>query len=132
MSSWIHVCGIIRMNDLRASEDDIPDFDDLIGKECSYDDLMYDDEIIDDIKTNPNKYLPLGSEGSLSKSIWINDNIHHTDAYTISIFGDLRDCYEEDAEKIIEWFKIKCAECNTRDAMISIRVNTNEPIIWHL
>jgi len=125
MSNWIHVNAAIRIDDLRL-DDSVPDFDKLIGKEYSYLDDDWDGMI-----HNPNLYLPMGSEGSLQKSVWINPDKSYAAAYTVTIFGDLRDCGKEDAEKVIEWFKDKCNEINVvRDAVITVRVNSDKPLIF--
>lgn len=101
MSNWTHVAGIIRMDSIRgfASE---PNFDELIGKEVRFEDEV---KVWDDAEENPDKYLPIGSEGSLEKSVWINPDESHCAAYVISIFGDLRS--HDSAEEIVEWFKNK-------------------------
>ena len=117
MSSWVHVAGIIRIDSIRLSNK-IPNFDELIGKECLWEAPM---EVWDDCEAHPEKYLPMGSEGSLHKSVWVNPNISHMAAYTVSIFGDLRDTYIEDAEKIIEWFKKKCNDLCVRNAVITVQ-----------
>lgn len=127
MSSWIHVNASMRIDDLRL-DDSVPDFDELIGKECLFDSP---ESVWDDMDTNPDLYLPIGSEGSLQKSVWINPDKSYAAAYTVTIFGDLRDRYEEDAEKVIEWFKDKCAEINVvRDAVITVRVNADKPLVF--
>lgn len=125
MSSWVHVAGIIRVDALRVISD-IPDFDEIIGKECLWDDSY---SIWEDAEKHPDAYLPMGSEGSLKKDIWINPNKNHMAAYTISIFGDLRDMYMEDAEEIIKWFKNKCNILCTRNAVITIRCGRTD-ITW--
>lgn len=115
MSNWSHVAGIIRIDDIRF-DDKTPDFDVLIGKSMSYQDLI---EMEDDI--NESEYLPMGSEGSLQKSVWINPDISHMSAYTVSIFGDLRD--HDSTSEIIEWFKNKCKRIS-QDYMIRQAVIT--------
>ena len=127
MSSWIHVNAAIRIDDLRL-DDSVPDFDELIGKECLFDS---DSSVWDDMDANPKLYLPMGSEGSLHKSIWINPDKEHMAAYSVMIFGDLRDRDKEDAEVVIQWFKDKCNEINcVRDAVITVRVNADKPLIF--
>ena len=130
MSSWIHVNAAIRIDDLRL-DDSIPDFEELIGKECLFESPEF---IWDDMERNPDLYLPMGSEGSLQNSVWINPDKSHTAAYSVMIFGDLRDCNKEDAENVIKWFKDKCNEINetygVRDAVITVRVNTDKPLIF--
>lgn len=118
MSNWSHVAGIIRIDDIRF-DDKTPDFDELVGKEMSYHEYSFtNDEDIDN-----SKYLPMGSEGSLKKSVWINPNISHMSAYTVSIFGDLRD--HDSTSEIIQWFKDKCKSIS-EDYMIRQAVITVE------
>ena len=71
MSNWTHVAGIIRIDGLRCLDNvlDKPDFDEIIGKECLWESP---EEVWDDAKKNPEKYLPMGSEGSLQKTVWVN------------------------------------------------------------
>lgn len=115
MSCWLHVAGVMRIDSIRVGDDyQDPDFDEIIGKECYYD----DEEIWDDQEKHPEKYLPMGSEGSLTKSVWINPDKSCCDAYTVTIFGDLRD--ESNAEKIITWFKEKCKQVWVRNAVITV------------
>lgn len=127
MSSWIHVNAVMRIDDLRF-DDSVPDFDKLIGKEYLYDSPR---SVWDDMIHNPDLYLPMGSEGSLQKSVWINPDKSYAAAYSVMIFGDLRDCDEEDAEKVIKWFKDKCNKISVvRDAVITVRVNADKPLIF--
>ena len=130
MSVWTHVSGIIRIDDFRFGNDTLPDFDKLIGKECQWESPM---EIWDDTNENPQDYLPMGSEGSLEKSIWINPDTSCMSSYTVSIFGDLRDY--EDSESIIEWFKNKINEINeikwVRQAVIISETEGIKPLTWY-
>ena len=114
MSIWSQVAGIIRIDDIRALDSEF-DFDELIGKECLWNDDM---SVWDDQEKHPEKYMPMGSEGSLQKSIWVNPNTSCLDAYTVSIFGSLRD--HTDVDGIIEWFKKVCNKCWVRNATITI------------
>lgn len=50
--------------------------------------------------------LPCGSEGSLVYNIWENDDDSDIPAFTVSVFGDLRD-YEE-TDSIQTWFNQLC------------------------
>lgn len=117
MSNWTHVAGIIRVDGLRCLDDVLgdPNFDEIIGKECLWESPK---EIWDDADDNPDKYLPMGSEGSLQKSIWINPDKDCMDSYTISIFGDLRD--HDNVKEIIDWFKEKCKKLWVRNAVITV------------
>lgn len=114
MSAWSQVAGIIRIDAIRIMQPEL-DFDELIGKECLWDDDM---SVWDDQEKHPEKYMPMGSEGSLQKSIWVNPDKSCMDAYTVSIFGSLRD--HEDVDGIIEWFKNVCDKCRVRNATITI------------
>ena len=110
MSNWTHVAGIIRVDGLARK-----DFDEIIGKECLWGSPS---EVWEDAEVNPDKYLPMGSEGSLHKSIWENPNEYCLASYTVSIFGDLRDHYS--TSDIIEWFKEKCKLLWVRNAVITV------------
>ena len=129
MSVWTHVAGIIRIDDIRFNNE-IPDFDKIIGKECLFDSPT---EVWDDMECRPEDYLPMGSEGSLEKSVWINPDKSCMSSYTVSIFGDLRDY--ENSENIIEWFKNKINEINeikgVRQAVIISETEGKEPLSWH-
>lgn len=110
MSNWTHVAGIIRVDGLTEL-----DFDEVIGKECLWGSPS---EVWEDAEVNPDKYLPMGSEGSLRKSVWENPDKNCLASYTISIFGDLRDHHS--TTDIIEWFKEKCKELWVRNAVITV------------
>ena len=104
MSNWTHVAGVIRIDDLRF-DNTTPDFEKLIGKECLFDaphDLWVDAD------NHPQDFLPMGSEGTLQKSVWINSDTSMSAAYVITIFGDLRD--HDDPDAIVRWFKNKVKE----------------------
>ena len=112
MSNWTHVAGIIRIDDFGRCLGRKPlDFIELIGKEVSEDDW-------EDTESNPDKYLPFGSEGSLHMTVWENPSKSSLWGYTISIFGDLRD--HDNPEEIVEWFKKICAKFCVRDATITV------------
>ena len=102
MSNWTHVAGVVRIDDLRF-DDETPDFDEMFGKELSYDSGDYDD-----YDKHPEQYMPCGSEGTLEKSVWINPKTNCLAAYTISIFGDFRD--HDDTHSIVKWFSDKLNE----------------------
>lgn len=90
MSTWTHVCGVIRFDGLSIlGESHEPD----CGNTCSFED---DSEAWD--KCN----VPCGSEGSIQISKWTNPCSSSMARWTYSIFGDLRD-YENDQE-IIDYF----------------------------
>ena len=120
MSNWTHVAGIIRVDDLRLEKDTDLDFDELIGKECLWESP---EEVWEDMDKNPDKYLPMGSEGSLQKSVWINPDRECIATYTISIFGDLRDHHS--TSEIIDWFKKICSQLWVRNAVITVNNEWN-------
>lgn len=126
MSNWTHVAGIIRIDEIRLDER-TPDFDKIIGKECLFESSR---DVWHDCNKHPEKYLPMGSEGSLHKSVWINPNRNAVAAYTVSVFGDLRD--HDDPREIIDWFKDKCAGVNARNAVITVVNELNGSITWTL
>lgn len=118
MSCWCHVAAVMRIDSIRVGDNySEPDWDELIGKECIWgdpDDTWYDMEL------NPEKYLPMGSEGSLHKSVWTNPKTYCMASYTVTIWGDLRDRDCDDADEIIKWFKEKCKQFWIRQAIITI------------
>ena len=115
MSNWTHVAGIIRVDSIRDEGMGKVDFDEILGKECLW---GFPSEVWKDADENPDKYLPMGSEGSLQKSIWENPNKNCIASYTISIFGDLRD--HNSTSDIIEWFKERCKLLWVRNAVITV------------
>jgi hypothetical protein len=127
MSYWTHVAGIVRVGDIRIFDDQIgPDWDAIFGKECLFDAPR---EVWDDAMEHPDKYLPMGSEGTLRKTVWVNPDLSHADAYTVSIFGDLRDY--DSPETIIEWFKkiVNSVAIDVRQACITA-TNGYKSSVW--
>lgn len=127
MSVWTHVAGIVRVDGIVCFGDiDFDfDFDKVFGKECLWDS---DKDIWDDADLNPDDYMPMGSEGSLEKSVWINPDAYCMARYTVSVFGDLRDY--DDSKAIIEWFKNSCDKVAVRQAVLTIEVEGEEPIVY--
>ena len=115
MSCWCHVAAVMRIDAIRVDEIEPLDWDELIGKECLWGSGKWKD-----FEANPDKYLPMGSEGSLRKSVWANPDLSDCAAYTVTIWGDLRDRNIDDAKKIAEWFENKCKQFSIRQAMITI------------
>ena len=127
MSCWTHVAATVRVDGFRIFGDDVePDWDAIFGKECSF---YASREKWDDAMEHPDKYLPMGSEGSLRKTVWTNPDRSHADAYTVSIFGDLRDY--DNPETIIEWFKkiVNSDVIDVRQACITV-TNCYESKVW--
>ena len=130
MSVWTHVAGVVRIDTIRCLNNVKPNFNKIFGKECLWDSK---NSIWDDMNKKPSDYMPCGSEGSLRKIIWDNPNKNHASAYTVTIFGDLRDY--EDTEYIVRWFKNclkKCEEynCWIRQATITVRTEGLESVTW--
>lgn len=98
MSNWTHVAAIARIDSFK----DNVDFTKIFGKECTFYDPQ---EIWNEFHNSPESFLPMGSEGSLTMSVWTNPETNCLAKYTVSIFGDLRG--HEDALDIICWFKDK-------------------------
>lgn len=137
MSVWTHVAGIVRLDCIRVMYETemIPKaIQEYFGKELRWDD---DDDAWKENYEHKDRFLPCGSEGSLRMSIWENPNESHVSAYTVSIFGDLRDF--DDAQSIIDWFKSKLDEesmskaipCWVRQASIVVRCEIGETLEYH-
>ena len=109
MSYWTHVAAIARI-DCYVDNDD---FTPIFGKECLWDSPP---EVKEEQREHPERFLPMGSEGSLQMQVWINPHKEHMDRYTVSIFGDLRD--HSDPFAIIEWFRNKLKGLPVRQALI--------------
>lgn len=119
MSNWTHVAGIVRLDCFRQGGNPDPDFDAWFGKEIDQPDWGECEWM--DFENHPELYMPSGSEGWLQKHIWINPDKGHFAAFTVSVFGDLRD--HDDPQAIVDWFKKKCEDskrymCFIRDAII--------------
>lgn len=127
MSNWTHVAGIIRVDGFRVGANTEPDWDGIIGKELRYED---DFEKWKEAENHPGRFMPLGSEGSLTKSIWANPDKNCIAAYTVSIFGDLRD--HDDPDIIVEWFKDKCDKMFVRQATITVKNEWNGMKTWSI
>ena len=123
MSVWTHVAGIIRVDDIRF-DNYSPNFDKIVGKECLFESS---ENTWRDMQNNPNDYMPYGSEGTLQKSVWIDPDKSSMAAYTISVFGDLRD-YEE-PQPIIDWFIKVCDRFEwIRQAVITVETEGQETL----
>lgn len=114
MSNWTHVAAVVRVDDIIVISGGL-DFTKAFGKECLFDSPMEEWKKYDE---HPEEYLPMGSEGSLHMSVWRNPNESSMAAYTVSIFGDLRD--HDSVDEIIDWFKGKCKQLFIRQAVITV------------
>jgi len=116
MSNWTHVAGIVRVDHLILDPEDGLDFDAIFGKECLWES---DASVWKDADENPESYLPMGSEGSLRKVVWKNPDTSCLAAYSVMIFGDLRD--HHDPAAIVEWFKDICEnKFSVRNASLEV------------
>lgn len=102
MSNWSHVAAIARIDHIAVLGTPELDFEEIFGKEILYE---ADEELWEEANEYPERFLPMGSEGSLRMNVWVNSDPHAAARYTVSIFGDLRD--HDDAYGITVWFEKK-------------------------
>lgn len=132
MSNWTHVAGIIRIDSVRLEEETVEEatrmFENYFGKELRY---HSEDKLWYEADEHPENFLPFGSEGSLTMSVWVNPNLDSITSYTVSIFGDLRD--HDDPDAIIEWFKGKCKSeyIYVRNACITAENDLYGSRVWN-
>lgn len=124
MSNWTHVAAIVRIDGLVGLTGPI-DVIGIFGKECLFES---DADTWKDAYRNPDRYLPMGSEGSLQMSIWENSDTSSLAAVTVSIFGDLRD--HDDPQQIVDWFKRKVKGQLVRQAVITVENEKNGTVTW--
>lgn len=112
MSQWTHVCGCIRYDALRFVEE--IDFTKVLGHPFRF----------DDFPDNPKECgIPYGSEGSIQYKVITNPQIESLAAYTVAVWGDLRDFGEESVPKIEKWFeKITAKPLCVRNAVMEVEV----------
>ena len=125
MSQWTHVCGCIRIDCL--IHDNMKErVQKALGKT-----LMWESpaEMWDEVDNHPDRFTPTGSEGGVEYDIWENPNDCHMAAYTVSIWGDLRDYSSVD--EITNWFNKVLYDSNLiiRDAVLSIDVEYRSKVI---
>lgn len=118
MSQWTHVCGCIRIDSIthQGMEEKIKE---ALGDIISYDSPSNDWDMAD---CCPELFTPFGSEGGIKYSIWENPKHNHIAAYTVSIWGDLRDY--QNVDEIKQWFNKVLYNSNLiiRDAVLSVDV----------
>lgn len=124
MSNWTHVAAVVRIDELVGLSEPT-DASAIFGKECLFESSS---DVWQDARINPDKYLPMGSEGSLQMSVWNNPDKSCLAATTISIFGDLRD--HESPEEIVEWFKNKIRGQFIRQAVITAQNERKGSVTW--
>lgn len=122
MSQWTHVAGIVRIDDLPFLKP--VDYKDYFGKQC-----LWDDDCWEDARNHPEEYLPMGGEGTLRSQLWANPDKCAMAAYTLMVFGDLRDY--DTPQEIIDWFKKKVFGIPlVRQAVITVELEGAEPLTW--
>ena len=123
MSQWTHVNGNIRIDYIRLSEEDslIGKIKEIFGKEI----LWGDGEKAWDEGTK----LPCGSEGSLEYKIYESPDPCHIAAYSVNVFGDLRNYGNNDINLIEQWFANIVKVFNIRDAVITINDGWSDKLI---
>ena len=126
MSQWTHVCGCIRYDALRMAGmpyNTLCEIKKLVGNQVTFDDPKDKWDACN---------VPCGSEGSIQFVFWSNPHLTSLAAFTVSVFGDLRDFGKEDVPKIKEWFEriTKGKGIIVRNAILEICVEyEKEPII---
>lgn len=116
MSVWTHVAGVIRVDSIRGLMP-APKFDKIFIKRLWGD-------------TNMDCNMPMGTEGSLDFRIIENPDKDCMAAYTVVIFGDLRDYGADNIPDIKDWWERVLAEFDiVRQAVLQIRPEDGEPVI---
>ena len=123
MSIWTHVAAIIRIDSIKGfgmGPESKEEIEKVLGPVAEFNGSDEDWNSCT---------LPRGSEGSLQYTIWENGDEHCTDAFTVSVFGDLRD-YEE-TEPIEKWFNEFCGKFPLiRQAICVVEVEYGETKVF--
>lgn len=115
MSVWTHVTGVIRVDSIRGLMP-APKFDKIFVKR-----LWGDNNISN---------MPTGSEGSLDYRVIENPDESAMAAYTVVIFGDLRDYGADRIQDIKDWWERVLSEFEmVRQAVLQICPEDGEPVI---
>ena len=125
MSVWTHVAAVARIDWLYPLSKEECDFRKIFGKECCW---GAPHEVWVESDEHPERFLPMGSEGSLDMSVWTNPDACCSARYTVSIFGDLRDF--DDARGVVEWFRGKLKDLWVRQAVITAETEFRETVSW--
>lgn len=118
MSQWTHVNASFRLNSFGNIND--KGIIEIFGKPVGYYDMYKIEYDQDGEIKDKEKYLPMGSEGSLEMSIYHNPDRSCIASTTVSVFGDLRDYNSFD--EIEKWFAKCCASFNIRQAFCQVYV----------
>lgn len=119
MSQWTHVAATIRIDSIFRNGG-YEQIQDALGKTLSWEDKIDSDTY----------YMPYGSEGSLKYIITENPDESSVSAFTVTIYGDLRDY--DDADAIIKWFEEVCNKFFIRQAVITIDVEYQKTVYGSL
>lgn len=123
MSIWTHVAAIIRIDSIKGfgiGPQSKEELEKVLGPVAMFNGSDEDWNSCT---------LPRGSEGSLQYSIWENEDEHCIYAFTVSVFGDLRD-YEE-TEPIEKWFNEFCGKFPLiRQAICVVEVEYGETKVF--
>ena len=115
MSVWTHVAGVIRIDSLRLFQNE-PNFNRIFVKS------LWDDNNISN--------MPTGSEGSLDYRVIENPDESDMAAYTVVIFGDLRDYGADRTQDIKDWWERVLSEFDmVRQAVLQICPEDGESVI---
>lgn len=114
MSTWTHVTGAIRIDDMNKlfSSSGAIDLSKIFIRDTWY-------------HPNKNGNLPTGSEGSIDVE-FIDRNDDESSSYmrTVAFFGDLRDFTQEDCQTIKDWWyniPIQLGKgCSIRQAVLNV------------
>ena len=113
MSIWTQVLGTIRFDGMKGITPK-PD----LGELCGWKD------------TDKQCNIPCGSEGSLTLSVWENEDECSASRYTVTIFGSLRD-YDK-GQEIIDYFNRIVKNHMIRQACFTFCINSEKErvFIW--
>ena len=128
MSFWTYVAAEFTFDTfyLKEHKEKIDEkfLDDIFGKAVRYKDLSR--EVWDDIKEHPKNYLPIGSEGTLKKSVWVKQvktskgGLSYRGKH-VRVYGSLRDFWDQ--EPIEEWFKRVCNKPEIDEGAVKIELD---------
>lgn len=112
MSVWTHIAGVIRVDCIRCISK--PDFNKIFVR-CLWD------------ENNKDCNMPMGSEGSLDFRVIENPDKDSLAAYTVVVFGDLRDFGVANIPEIEDWWNKVLEQCGMiRQAILQIQPEDGE------
>jgi hypothetical protein len=139
MSQWIHVAGMIRLDNLGAALVKVPDVlpvtwkndqvkqaaENALGCACDYNSTSEEWD---------HCTVPCGSEGSLQYQITPYNRRDHGVCWGyVAIWGDLRDFGREDVPKIATWFNKALSELRKPHGFKPVdQMTQHEKAIWAL